>query len=86
VPELQQMISFRQLNLMDSWPMRGLFDIIFCRNVVIYFSKQNQRILFDRFANALDRRGYLFVGHSESLFDICDRFNLLGNTIYTRRN
>jgi chemotaxis protein methyltransferase CheR len=86
VPELQQMISFRQLNLMDSWPMRGLFDIIFCRNVVIYFSKQNQRILFDRFANALDRRGYLFVGHSESLFDICDRFSLLGNTIYTRRN
>jgi chemotaxis protein methyltransferase CheR len=85
-PELQQMISFRQLNLMEPWPMRGLFGIIFCRNVVIYFNKESQRSLFDRFANSLDWNGYLFVGHSESLFDISSRFNPIGNTIYTKRN
>jgi chemotaxis protein methyltransferase CheR len=85
VPKLKQMISFRQLNLMDSWPMRGLFDIIFCRNVVIYFNKQRQKILFDRFSDSLDPKGFLFVGHSESLFDICKKFDLVGKTIYIRR-
>jgi chemotaxis protein methyltransferase CheR len=86
VPEMQSMISFRQLNLMDAWPMRGLFDIIFCRNVVIYFSKERQRILFDRFANMLTAKGFLFVGHSESLHEICPRFELLGKTAYVRRD
>jgi chemotaxis protein methyltransferase CheR len=86
VPELQSMITFRQLNLMDVWPMRGLFDIIFCRNVVIYFSKDKQRVLFDRFANILTPKGFLFVGHSESLHEICPRFELLGKTAYTRRD
>jgi chemotaxis protein methyltransferase CheR len=85
-PELQQMISFRQLNLMDPWPMRSVFDIIFCRNVVIYFNKQRQRILFDRFADALDSKGFLFIGHSESLFDMCSGFELIGKTVYVRRN
>lgn len=84
--ELQDMISFRQLNLMDSWPMRHRFDIIFCRNVVIYFSKQNQRILFDRFANALTTGGFLYVGHSESLYNISSRFELAGKTVYVRRD
>jgi chemotaxis protein methyltransferase CheR len=86
VPELRSMITFRQLNLMDTWPMRGLFDIIFCRNVVIYFNKEKQRVLFDRFANILTAKGFLFVGHSESLHEICPRFELLGKTAYTRRD
>jgi chemotaxis protein methyltransferase CheR len=84
--ELKEMISFRQLNLMDGWPMRNPFDVIFCRNVVIYFSKPNQKILFDRFANALDSRGFLFVGHSESLFNVSNRFELIGKTVYSRRD
>lgn len=84
--ELQDMISFRQLNLMDSWPMQHRFDIIFCRNVVIYFSKQNQRILFDRFANALAPGGLLYVGHSESLYNMSSRFELTGKTVYVRRD
>jgi chemotaxis protein methyltransferase CheR len=86
MPELKEMISFRQLNLMEPWPMRGSFDIIFCRNVVIYFNKQNQKILFDRFANVLNTGGFLFIGHSESLFSISDRFELIGKTVYLRRN
>jgi chemotaxis protein methyltransferase CheR len=83
--DLKGMITFQQLNLLEPWPMRSPFDIIFCRNVVIYFNKQNQRILFDRFANALNSGGFLFIGHSESLFNISDRFELIGKTIYLRQ-
>ena len=83
-PELQKIITFRQLNLMHEWPMKGPFDAIFCRNVVIYFDKPTQRILIDRFANLLADGGYLFLGHSESLFKVTDRFNLMGQTIYQK--
>ena len=83
-PELQDLITFRQLNLMHEWPMKGPFDAIFCRNVVIYFDKPTQRILVDRFANLLSDGGYLFLGHSESLFKVTDRFKLMGQTIYKK--
>ncbi len=82
--ELKQFITFKQLNLMHEWPMRGPFDYIFCRNVLIYFSKPTQRILIERFANLLSDNGYLFIGHSESLFKISDRFKLVGQTIYQK--
>lgn len=84
VPELREMITFRQLNLMHEWPMKEPFEIIFCRNVVIYFDKPTQKVLFDRFAGLLDPQGHLFVGHSESLFRVTDRFRLIGKTIYER--
>lgn len=80
----RELISFRQLNLMESWPMRGPFDVIFCRNVVIYFDKETQRVLFERFANYLADGGYLFIGHSETLYQISNRFELIGNTIYRK--
>ena len=82
--DLQDMITFKQLNLMHDWPMSGPFDIIFCRNVVIYFNKDTQRELFDRYANYLADDGYLFVGHSESLAKVSDRFSLIGKTIYRK--
>ncbi len=82
--ELQDMITFRQLNLMSEWPMRGPFDIIFCRNVVIYFDKPTQRILFDRYADILAPGGHLFIGHSETLYNVTDRFELIGSTIYRK--
>jgi len=84
VPELRDRIRFRQLNLKDTWPMRGPFDVIFCRNVVIYFDKEMQKKLFHRFADMLAPDGYLFIGHSESLFGICDRFKVAGRTIYQK--
>lgn len=82
--ELREMITFRRLNLLEPWPMRAAFDFVFCRNVVIYFSKDTQRVLFDRFAEQLQPDGHLFIGHSETLYKVSDRFNLLGNTIYQR--
>ena len=83
-PELQQLITFKQLNLMHQWPMKGMFDVIFCRNVVIYFSKETQRELFNRYADILADDGYLIVGHSESLHKVTDRFQLLEKTIYRK--
>ena len=84
VPELQVLVTFKHLNLMHKWPMRGPFDIIFCRNVVIYFDKDTQKILFERFANLLDNNGYLLIGHSENLFQLSTRFNLLQKTVYVK--
>jgi chemotaxis protein methyltransferase CheR len=81
---LQSLIAFRQLNLMNAWPMRGPFDIIFCRNVVIYFDKPTQKKLFDRYADILAPDGYLYVGHSESLHQVSTRFRLIGRTIYQK--
>lgn len=83
-PGIRERVTFRQLNLMEPWPMRKPFDIIFCRNVVIYFDRDTQRRLFDRFAQQLKPGGHLFVGHSETLHKVSDRFRLLGNTIYQR--
>lgn len=81
-PELQQMISFKQLNLMGAWPMRGPFDFIFCRNVLIYFDRETKQRLAERYAGLLREGGCLFIGHSESLHQLATRFELVGNTIY----
>lgn len=83
--ELQEIITFKQLNLMNQWPMNGSFDIVFCRNVVIYFDKPTQRVLFDRYANILSDNGGLFIGHSETLFKVSERFKSIGNTIYEKK-
>lgn len=83
--EVRSLITFRQLNLMQDWPMRGPFDVIFCRNVVIYFDKPTQRRLFNRYADLLADGGHLFIGHSETLFKVCERFTLIGRTIYRKQ-
>jgi chemotaxis protein methyltransferase CheR len=85
-PEFQQPISFKQLNLMEAWPMRGQFDFIFCRNVVIYFDKPTQQRLFDRFADQLVDDGYVFLGHSETMHNLTTRFRLLGQTVYQKQH
>jgi chemotaxis protein methyltransferase CheR len=82
--ELASMISFRQLNLMHTLPMKGPLDVIFCRNVIIYFDKDTQRGLFSRIA-PLQRPGdLLFLGHSESLLQVSDAWTLMGKTVYRR--
>lgn len=83
-PELQKMIDFGQINLMNEWPIRDKIDVIFCRNVVIYFDKPTQSKLFNRYADLLQDEGHLFIGHSESLYKVCDRFELLGQTVYRK--
>jgi chemotaxis protein methyltransferase CheR len=82
--ELKDLIAFKQLNLLEQWPMKGPFDAIFCRNVVIYFDKPTQQVLFNRMAEMLKPNGWLYIGHSENLFKVCDRFELTGRTIYRR--
>lgn len=82
--ELQEMIAFKELNLMHDWPMRGPFDFMFCRNVVIYFNKDTQRKLFARYDEILVPEATLFIGHSESLLNVTDRFKSLGKTIYKK--
>lgn len=62
---LRRLVSFRELNLHGDWPMKGRFDVIFCRNVVIYFDAPSQDRLWRRFEAALADGGWLFVGHSE---------------------
>ena len=82
---LKNMVSFRRLNLLDdSYPMKGKFDIIFCRNVIIYFDRHIQRELFEKFNTCLRDDGYLFIGHSENIMGVSDRFTLLGHTIYRK--
>ena len=83
-PEVRAMIAFKQLNLLGPWPMKGPFDLIFCRNVVIYFDKPTQMRLFDRYADILKDEGFLYIGHSESLFKVSDRFELVGQSIYQK--
>ena len=68
-PALRKLVSFRELNLLAPWPMTGRFDVIFCRNVVIYFDEATQRRLWPRFAEALRPGGWMFVGHSERIPD-----------------
>lgn len=84
VPELQEIISFRSLNLLGPWPMRGPFDIIFCRNVIIYFGKTTKQQIINRFSDLQKSGSHLFLGHSESLIHFTERYRLIGKTIYKR--
>ena len=82
---LRDLIAFRSLNLLGEWPMRGPFDIIFCRNVVIYFDGATQEKLWHRFAGLIPAGGYLFIGHSERLGRAAERhFATAGITQYRR--
>lgn len=81
---LRSLIVFKQLNLLGRWPMKGPFDVIFCRNVSIYFDRPTQKRLFERFASLLADDGFLYIGHAENLFNITDRFKLIGQTIYRK--
>jgi chemotaxis protein methyltransferase CheR len=83
-PRVRSIVSFSRLNLMDSWPMKGQFDFIFCRNVMIYFDKPTQQTLVSRYYEILRSGGVLFVGHSESLAGINHKFRHLQPTIYEK--
>ena len=81
---MRHLIRFRQLNLLDpTWPMRGPFQAIFCRNVMIYFDKPTQLEIIGKLVPRLAADGLLYAGHSESFFHAAHLIRPLGRTIYT---
>ncbi|MBR9804996.1 protein-glutamate O-methyltransferase CheR [bacterium] len=81
---LSDYVHFRRLNFFDNWPMRGNFDLIVCRNALIYFNEQTQRQLLEKFARHQQPGDYLIVGHSESLERLTTQYELIGKTTYKR--
>lgn len=85
-PELRQMIDFIQVNLIrDDWPFKEPFDVVFCRNVMIYFDASTQRRVLEKIHRVLKPGGMLFVGHAENFSESRDLFTLRGKTVYERR-
>jgi len=82
--KLKDLITFKELNLLHDWPMKGPFDVIFCRNVIIYFDKKTQQDLFERYYQMLKPGGLLILGHSESLGDYQQYFENVGRTIFRK--
>ncbi|WP_286268856.1 CheR family methyltransferase [Thalassotalea hakodatensis] len=81
---IRQLITFKQLNLLNGWPMSGPFDVIFCRNVIIYFDKPTQLELFERYYEMLAPGGLLILGHSENLGSYQKYFINVGRTIFRK--
>ncbi|MCA1937546.1 MAG: chemotaxis protein CheR [Dechloromonas sp.] len=82
-PELKRLIEFRRINLLDaSYSVKGPLDVIFCRNVMIYFDKPTQYKILSRFAPMMQPDGLMFAGHSESFLHAADLFRSLGKTVY----
>lgn len=85
-PVLRNMVDFRMINLVSSenWPTDQSFDVVFCRNTMIYFEKETQSKLLDRFAQVMKPGALLFVGHSENISHLSKAFRLQGQTVYVR--
>ncbi|PEQ12849.1 chemotaxis protein CheR [Novosphingobium sp. PC22D] len=82
----RSVVRFRSLNLLGDWPMAGKFDVIFCRNVMIYFDVPTKERLVARFCEALKPEGHLYIGHSERVTGpASEHFQLVGPTTYRRR-
>jgi chemotaxis protein methyltransferase CheR len=83
---LRKLVRLAPLNLMQPWPMKGPFNVIFCRNVMIYFDRPTQQGLVNRFHDQLAPGGYLFVGHSEGLSGIRHDFQYMKPAVYRKRS
>jgi chemotaxis protein methyltransferase CheR len=84
---LKDMVTFRKVNLLDAnYPFAEKMDVIFCRNVIIYFDKPTQKKMFAQMEKFLDDNGILVIGHSETLFGISDTFKFIGHTIYSKKS
>ena len=83
IEPLQKLIHWRQLNLLDAkWGLKGPFDALFCRNVMIYFDKQTQHQIISKFLPLMAPHSLLFAGHSESFFHCADLIRSRGRTVY----
>ena len=85
-PEILRMVEFQRINLIEPLPPVGRFTVIFCRNVMIYFSRETQEQLVSRLAACLEPGGYLFVGHSESLSGIHHSLQQIQPAVYKKRD
>jgi chemotaxis protein methyltransferase CheR len=83
-PNLRQLIQFAPLNLQGEWPMKGPFNAIYCRNVMIYFDRETRQKLVNRFTNLLAPNGFFFVGHSESLTGLTSTLRYVEPAAYAR--
>jgi len=83
-PFVRNAVQFERINLMEPFPFQNKFDIIFCRNVMIYFDKETQERLVNKFSEALTGGGYLFIGHSESLTGVTHPLKYTMPTIYCK--
>jgi chemotaxis protein methyltransferase CheR len=82
-PEVAKLVEFRTLNLTETrWDLKGPFDAVFCRNVMIYFDKPTQYQVLQRIAGVLAPDGLLFAGHSESFLHAAELFRSIGKTVY----
>jgi chemotaxis protein methyltransferase CheR len=84
IDKVRRLVQFARLNLMQQWPMRGPFDLILCRNVMIYFDKPTQERLVNRFWQLLRPGGHLFIGHSESLSGVSHPYHYIQPAIYVK--
>jgi chemotaxis protein methyltransferase CheR len=82
--DIARFVKFGALNLMEPWPMQCRFDVVFCRNVAIYFSAQAQNYIFSHIARIMKDNGLLCIGHAENLFDLKTLFQSIGQTSYVR--
>jgi chemotaxis protein methyltransferase CheR len=82
--DARNLVHFARLNLMDDWPMTGQFDVIFCRNVMIYFDRPTQKALIQRLWSVLKEGGHLMIGHSESLLPLTQSFKYIKPAVYRR--
>ena len=84
-PMLRDMVRYRRLNLLNAWPMHGKFDVIFCRNVMIYFDEPTRERLVERLVDQLAPGGHLYIGHSERIGGAAaDRLRAIGQTVYRK--
>ncbi|MFI4913680.1 MAG: CheR family methyltransferase [Steroidobacterales bacterium] len=82
--EIKRLITFNTLNFMSEWPLKGPFDVIFCRNVIIYFDRDTQRHVLRRMAALQGIGDHLILGHSESLLAVNDQYHVLGQTVHVK--
>jgi chemotaxis protein methyltransferase CheR len=82
--EIKRLITFNTLNFMSEWPLKGPFDVIFCRNVIIYFDRDTQRHVLRRMAALQGIGDHLILGHSESLLAVNDQYQVLGQTVHVK--
>lgn len=84
IDRVRSLVIFRSLNLIEKWPMKGPFDIIFCRNVTIYFDRIITQAVLRKMDKLLKPDGLLILGHSEHLYDLQPKYTLVGKSIYRK--